>query len=138
MKIAELTPQLGVTGQITPADVAAIAAAGYRVIINNRPDGEEGAQPAGAAIAAAAAAAGLAYHYLPVTAADFPGAGFAEMTALLNDPSRPVLAFCRSGNRCTNLWIASRPEAERPAAQARARELGFDVAMAGRYLQGGG
>ena len=51
MKIVKLTDTLGVSGQISPEDVADIAAAGYKVLINNRPDGEEGTQPSGAATA---------------------------------------------------------------------------------------
>ena len=41
MNIVKLTDYLAVAAQITPEDVAAIAAAGYKVLINNRPDGED-------------------------------------------------------------------------------------------------
>jgi uncharacterized protein (TIGR01244 family) len=132
MNIVKLTDSLGVSAQITEADVATIAAAGFKVLINNRPDGEEGNQPSSAAIAAAARAAGMEYHHLPVTAMDFPGAGFNEMCDLLDDPSRPVLAFCRSGTRCANLWVAGRDGAEREQAIAIARQRGFDLGMAAR------
>ena len=54
MNIVKLTESLGVSAQIAPEDVAEIAAQGYRVLINNRPDGEEENQPSGSAIAAAA------------------------------------------------------------------------------------
>ena len=64
MNIVKLTDSLAVAAQITPDDVADIAAAGYRVLINNRPDGEEGTQPSAAALGAAARAAGLEYHHL--------------------------------------------------------------------------
>ena len=132
MKIVELTPTVAVSGQITPAEVAEIAAAGYRVLVNNRPDGEEPGQPASDDIAAAARASGLEYHYLPVNGFNFPGPGFAQMTSLLDDPERPVLAFCRTGTRCTNLWVVSRSEDERGRAAAHARALGFDLSMACR------
>lgn len=132
MRIVKLTPTVAVSGQITPAEVAEIAAAGFRVLVNNRPDGEEPGQPASDAIAAAARASGLEYHYLPVNGFNFPGPGMDQMTGLLHDPGRPVLAFCRTGTRCTNLWVASRGEGERAEAAARARELGFDLSMACR------
>ena len=45
--------------QIAPADIAALAAAGFRSIICNRPDGEGADQPVFAEIEAAARAAGL-------------------------------------------------------------------------------
>ena len=48
-----------VSGQVDPADLPAIKAAGVAMIVNNRPDGEEPGQPAAAAIETAARAAGL-------------------------------------------------------------------------------
>ncbi len=132
MKIVKLEDTVGVSAQIAPDNVAEIAAAGYQVLINNRPDGEEAGQPVNADIEAAAKAAGLEYHFMPVTAVNFPGPQFDQMADLLDDPDRPVLAFCRTGTRCTNLWVASRqPEAREQAAQ-RARQLGYDLGMAAR------
>ncbi len=135
MNIVKLSESLGVTGQITPEDVAAIAAAGYDVIINNRPDGEVADQPDNAAIAAAAEAAGIAYYYLPVNAQDFPGRGFDQMRELLGDPGQRVLAFCRTGTRCTNLWVVSRDEADRAASMEVSRQQGFELSLAARYLE---
>ena len=107
------------------------------MLINNRPDGEEATQPSGAAIEAAARAAGLEYHYLPVTAQSFPGPDFDRMRDLLDDPARPVLAFCRSGTRCANLWVASRAAPEREHAMAEASKRGFDLAMAAKFAAAG-
>jgi uncharacterized protein (TIGR01244 family) len=134
MKIVKLADNLAVAAQIAPGDVESIAAQGYQVLINNRPDGEEAAQPAGPEIAAAAAAAGLEYHYLPVTHTSFPGPHFDAMCELLGDRSRRVLAFCRSGTRCANLWVASVPESKRAQAMQSASQQGFDLKMAATYL----
>lgn len=134
MNIVKLTDYLAVAAQITPEDVAAIAAAGYKVLINNRPDGEEGAQPSAAAIGAAARAAGLEYHHMPVTAQTFPGPDFDAMSDLLDDPARPVLAFCRTGTRCANLWVAGVPKAVREDAMRVATQRGFDLAMAATFI----
>lgn len=138
MQIVELTESLAVSGQITPEDVVEIAAQGYRVLVNNRPDGEEGTQPPGSAIAEAAAAAGLEYHYLPVTHATFPGPDFAAMCDLLENTTLKTLAFCRSGTRCANLWVASVGEAQRQEAVAAAGQKGFDLGMASRFISEGG
>ena len=132
MNIIKLTETRAVSPQITPSEVAQIAAAGYRVLINNRPDGEEASQPGNAAIAAAAAAEGLDYHYMPVTAANFPGEAFSTMCELMADEAKPVLAFCRTGTRCANLWVASMSGEEREAAISEARRLGFDLSLATR------
>ncbi|MFT4519134.1 MAG: hypothetical protein ACI9JM_001525 [Halioglobus sp.] len=134
MKIVQLTDSIGVAAQIAPADVAEIAAQGYKVIINNRPDGEEENQPSGAQIEAAANAAGLEYHYMPVTAGSFPGSDFDAMADFLDDTARPVLAFCRTGTRCTNLWVASRDESTRQDAMVVGQQKGFELGMAARFL----
>ena len=134
MNVYKLSETLAVASQIRPEDVPAIAEAGYRVLINNRPDGEEAGQPRNAEIAAAAAEAGLEYHHLPTNAMDFPGPGFAVMEQLLADADKPVFAFCRTGTRCTNLWIMSREEADRDEAIAHARGIGFDLSLAARAL----
>ncbi len=134
MNIIKLTDSVAVSAQISPEDVADIAAAGYKVLINNRPDGEEGTQPSGAAIAAAARAAGLEYHHMPVTAMSFPGPDFDTMSDLLDDPARPVLAFCRTGTRCANLWVASCDESAREEAITKAVQRGFDLGMASRFI----
>lgn len=131
MKIVELSPTVGASEQIRPDDLPAIAEAGYKVVFNNRPDGEVPGQPGSDEIATAAAAAGLEYRFLPVTAMDFPGAPLEEVAAAF-DEGGPVLAYCRSGTRSTNLWVASRPAGERQAARERAARLGYDLSMADR------
>ena len=134
MNIVKLTDSIAVSAQIWPDDVAAIAAAGYKVLINNRPDGEEPSQPGNEVIAAAAAEAGLEYHYMPVTASSFPGPDFDAMTDFLDDADHPVLAFCRTGTRSTNLWVAGRDDTEREQAMKIAKQLGYDLGMALKFL----
>ena len=73
MKIVQLTDTVSVSEQITPQDIEKIAAAGFKVVVNNRPDGESAEQPASEDIARAAEAAGLSYYYLPINAGNFPG-----------------------------------------------------------------
>ncbi len=137
MNVYKLTETLAVAGQITPDLVPQIAEAGYRVLINNRPDGEEPGQPTNVEIAAAAEAAGLEYHHFPVTALDFPGPDIDQMSDFFDDEQRPVFAFCRTGTRCTNLWVVSRTPEEQAEAASRASGIGFDLSMAARALQAG-
>lgn len=124
----KLAENVAAAPQLTTADMAAAAEAGYRVVINNRPDGEAIDQPASAEIEAAALAAGMEYHYYPLNAFNYPGDDLESMRALF-DGDEPVLAFCRSGTRSTNLWISTREEGQRDAARAHAQSLGFDVSM---------
>ncbi len=130
MRAAQLSDTLSVSGQISVADVAEIAAAGFKVLINNRPDHEEAMQPSSADIFAAAEQAGLEYYHMPVTARDFPGADIEQMAPLFADANKPAFAFCRSGTRCANLWVLTRDIAAREEAITAARQFGFDLSMA--------
>ncbi|MDZ7782016.1 MAG: TIGR01244 family sulfur transferase [Halioglobus sp.] len=134
MNIVELSDNFAVSAQIAPRDMADIAAAGYKVVVNNRPDGEESGQPSGAEIAAAAEQAGLEYRYMPINHMDFPGPDLEAFAELLEDSDSAVFAYCRSGTRCANLWVASRPPDARERAAATAHALGYDLGMASRYL----
>jgi uncharacterized protein (TIGR01244 family) len=130
MRVVELSESLSVSDQISLADVATIAAAGFKILINNRPDNEAQGQPGSDEISVAAETAGLAYYHLPVTAWDFSAFDFQQMAELISDSERPALAFCRSGTRCTNLWIATREPEQRDASVLHARQLGYDLSMA--------
>lgn len=134
MNAYKLSDTLAVSGQISAAAVAEIAEAGFKVLINNRPDGEEQGQPASAEIAAAAEEAGMEYHYLPVNGMNFPGDHLQQMADLFDDADRPAFAFCRTGTRCSNLWVLSREPDEREQAAALASKIGFDLSMAARVL----
>ena len=134
MNIVKLTESLAVSAQITLEDVAQIAAAGYAVLINNRPDGEESAQVPSALIATAAEAAGMEYHHMPITAASFPGPDLDAISDLFDDPSHPVLAFCRSGTRCANLWVAGVADSDLASAMKVASQCGFDLGMASSFI----
>src|SRR3954454_16321531 len=87
-----------VSGQIQADQVAAFAAAGVTMIVNNRPDGEEPGQPAGAAIEAAAREAGIDYAHIPV-ANILSDESVAAMDAALADAGGKVLIYCKSGTR---------------------------------------
>ncbi|HEX5357829.1 MAG TPA: TIGR01244 family sulfur transferase [Aquabacterium sp.] len=92
--------------QLTPEAMAAAAEAGFKSVMNNRPDMEGGAeQPASAAIEAAAKAAGLAYAYLPVQGGYQSPEEIARCAELLKTLPRPLLMFCRSGARSSKLYM---------------------------------
>ena len=95
----------GTAGQITPEQLTEIAALGYKSVINNRPDFEGGSeQPANALIQAKAESLGLTYAYLPVVSGSLTPDQVVEMAHLLKTMPAPILAFCRSGARSTNLY----------------------------------
>lgn len=91
--------------QLAPEDMAALAAAGVRSVINNRPDGEGGPdQPGSTQLEAAARAAGLQYRHLPVPPGDHSDPDARRMAELVAELPRPVFAFCRSGRRSVALY----------------------------------
>jgi uncharacterized protein (TIGR01244 family) len=68
-------------------------------------------QPTNAAIEAAAKAAGLEYRFLPVSGGGQTPEQIAAFAALLDELPRPLLAFCRSGARSTNLYMQAQQRA---------------------------
>lgn len=95
-----------VAPQLTPEAMAEAARAGFRSVVNNRPDFEFGPdQPTNASIEAAARAAGLDYRFLPVAGSFQTPEQIAAFARLLEELPRPILAFCRSGNRSANLYM---------------------------------
>ncbi len=94
-----------VAPQLTPEAMAEAARAGFRSVVNNRPDFEHGPnQPTHADIQAAARAAGLEYRFLPVAGGFQTPEQIAALAQLLDELPRPILLFCRSGSRSANLF----------------------------------
>ncbi|MGA0151486.1 MAG: TIGR01244 family sulfur transferase [Luminiphilus sp.] len=130
MSLFTLSDTLSVSAQITVEDVSRLREQGFTVIVCNRPDGEVPDQPTMDDIEAACVAAGMLFIRYPVNAMDFPGPDLPGLGALFDDPAQRVLAYCRTGTRCANLWIASRDEAGLADAVAVSRGIGFDLSMA--------
>jgi uncharacterized protein (TIGR01244 family) len=103
--LRQIADDVCVAPQLMPEAMAAVAANGFKSVINNRPDFEHGPdQPTSAAIEAAAVAAGLQYRHLPVSGGYQSPEEIATMAKLLAELPRPLLAFCRSGSRSANLY----------------------------------
>ena len=105
-----VTDQLSVAPQIQLSDLATAAAQGFKLVINNRPDGEDPSQPSSAEVEAAARAAGLDYAHIPVRGSPTPDQVEAER-AVLETYAGPVLAFCRSGTRSIVTWSLGEAQA---------------------------
>jgi uncharacterized protein (TIGR01244 family) len=98
-------PDVCVAPQLDPAAMAEAAQAGFRSVINNRPDFEGGpTQPTNAAMEAAAKAAGLQYVFLPVAGGYQSPEEVAAFAELMKTLPRPILAFCRTGTRSGKLY----------------------------------
>lgn len=136
--IRTLTPDLAVAPQIDLADLAAIKQAGFRTVINNRPDGESPGQPASAEVEAEAVRLGLAYRSVPVVSGAMTMDDVAAFDAALSETDAPALAFCRSGTRSATLWAFTQAGARSPdEILSIASAAGYDLSGMKPYLQRG-
>ena len=138
LDLRQITDRVSVSPQIQPEDVAALKAAGFTTVVNNRPDGESPDQPGHAEIAAAAEAAGLRYEHIPLGREGVSADLVARTRDVLASSEGRVLCFCRSGTRSTTLWALSQagtmPADEIISAAGRA---GYDVSHLAAHLSRG-
>ena len=80
-------------------------------------------------IEAACNDADLLFVRYPVDAMNFPGSDIEDLGALFDDPGQSVLAYCRTGTRCANLWVTSQTGDAQAAAMQTARDIGFDLSL---------
>lgn len=107
--INPLSDNFSVAPQLTADDMKAVAEAGYKSVIINRPDFEGGPdQPRSEDVIKAAREAGLEVEYQPVVSGAITAEDVVRFSQLLDTLPGPVLAYCRSGTRCTNLFRAAK------------------------------
>jgi uncharacterized protein (TIGR01244 family) len=127
--IRSVTADFAVAPQITPQDLAELAAAGFRCVISNRPDVEVPPALSSATLAAAAQAAGLDYVHVPIVG--MPSSAQVEAVfAAVQGANGPVLAYCRSGTRSITAWAIGQAAHGGAAPEeliALGREAGYDL-----------
>ena len=100
-----MSENVGFAGQINPEQVIQVVEKGFKSIINNRPDLEGGSeQPTSAQIEEASRNAGLDYVFQPVVAGQITELDVRTFANHFNELPKPVLMFCRTGNRSNNLY----------------------------------
>lgn len=131
----KVTDDLSVSPQISVEDLAAAKAAGFRTIICNRPDNEEGPdQPGIAEMTDQANALGLTFLALPFSGGPSPEIA-AQQGALIAAAEKPVLAYCRSGTRSITAWALSEAGKGRgPAIIKAANAAGYDLSSLAEHL----
>ncbi len=105
--IRKLDERTTVSGQIQPADVDRLKSSGVRMIICNRPDGEDPGQPTAAEIGRAAEHAGIEFRHIPISRGIGPSDVEAMEEAIDAAPGK-IHAYCRSGNRSSLVWALAR------------------------------
>lgn len=131
---------LSVSEQIKAEDLPAIAAAGFKSIICNRPDGEGADQPVFAEIEAAATALGLVASYQPIISGKVGDEDAMAFGKLMDTLPKPIFAYCRTGTRSTTLWSLSEGARGRalPEILAKSKAAGYDMAGVVRRIANGG
>lgn len=131
-EIKHVTDQFSVAPQLSLEDFPALAADGFRHIINNRPDGEEADQPASAEAEAAAKSAGLTYVYAP-----FVGQPTADAVKAVMSARSRTLAYCRSGTRSITAWAMAQASEGCDAQEIveAAQDAGYNLGSMGGLLR---
>ena len=110
IQITQVSTEFSTTAQIQPTDMQEIANLGFKTIINNRPDFEGGAnQPTSEQIKVAAEKLGLAYIFIPVVPNNIQPEQVSAFKITFAQAKKPVLGFCRTGNRAQNSQHAPAP-----------------------------
>ena len=123
MDIRALTPTYAVSPQIEAEDLPAIKAAGYTVVIDNRPDGEIPPHLHTETMRAAAEALGLVFVANPIIGGALTMDNVDAQRTAIDTASGPVCAYCASGNRSSVVWALAlagrRPDDELIGIPAR-------------------
>lgn len=114
MDIRPLTPDYAVSPQIEQEDLPAIKAAGFAMVIDNRPDGEIPGYLHTEKMRAAAEALGLVFVANPVIGGALTMANVETQAKAMAEAKGPVFAYCASGNRCSVVWALTQA-GKRPA-----------------------
>lgn len=104
--IRKLTDELSVAPQLVADDIAEISE-NFKSILCNRPDHEATDQPLYEEIKKHADAAGITIEFQPVNGRVISDDDIDDFEDNVASLPKPVLAYCRSGTRCTVLWALS-------------------------------
>lgn len=127
MSYTALSDQVTVSGQIHENELAALKEQGVELLICNRPDGEAEDQPPFKELAIAAEKLGIKAQHIPFSGGAMTPSQVDEFKALVDSYAR-IHAFCRTGNRSTNIWkaaMANSAEQSSAAGQATASHSGL-------------
>ena len=128
MQMNQITPDYTVSPQITPNDVATIAAAGFKSIICNRPDAENPPHLHMSELRAAVESAGMHFFENPFPSPMMTLDHVQAQADLLATIEKPVFAYCASGTRCSVVWsMVQAGEVETDTILSSIRNAGYNL-----------
>lgn len=126
-----LSGSVSVSDQITLDRLEQVRSAGFRALIDLRPDGESPDQPPSHEVAKAAEQAGLRFAYVPIAHGDIPDNSVEALGQSFARLPEPILLYCRSGRRAARTWALM--EASRPGG-LNAAQIANAVLSAGQPI----
>lgn len=107
-KFSRVNEHFSVSPQLEAGDIDAAAVAGFKTILNLRPDGEKPGYISDAEAAAVAAEHGLDYRHVPVPVRgampDITPERLLSFARALDETPGPALAYCGTGRRAALVW----------------------------------
>lgn len=108
--ISKLDEKYSVAPQLTEGDFSTIAEAGYKTVVNFRPDGEKPGYLNAIEAQQLAESNGLNYYHIPVPVNGFTNEHVAKLKDILANANAPVLAHCGTGKRASVVWALASAE----------------------------
>jgi len=104
MQVHPLNQYFSYTSQIEVGDFSEIVSLGFKTIINHRPDDEGGSQqPRSEVLEAAALSNGMTYVHIPVIPNQIEPHQVALFSEVYANAPKPILGFCKTGNRAMTM-----------------------------------
>lgn len=136
MDARQLSEEFSVSPQVDTSEVDEIVKAGFKSILCNRPDGEEYGQPDYDDVAKAAEDAGLEVRSVPIVSGMVTPQAAQDFAQALEEMPKPILAYCRTGTRCTMLWsLVKYDDLGGDEILKATQAAGYDMAGLVRQLQ---
>ncbi|WP_326890319.1 bifunctional sulfur transferase/dioxygenase Blh [Rhizobium beringeri] len=137
MPITTISEKLSVSPQPSIVEIQSLRDKGFKTLINNRPDGEDRAQPGTQAESQEAKHRGLSYAFVPVTAGTITEADVRAFQRAVDKSEGPVFAHCKTGTRSLSLYLIGEVlDGRMPADEVVefGRNRGFDTSAAAAWL----
>lgn len=98
---SRITEQIALSGMIIDGGITALAATGFKTVIDLRTKNEGTAEEK-----ALVDRAGMMYVNIPTTVAGITKDQVAAFTKVIESAQKPVLIHCGSGNRASAMWAS--------------------------------
>ncbi|WP_444958168.1 TIGR01244 family sulfur transferase [Microbulbifer sp. ZKSA002] len=128
MNIKQLDEQVSVSEHIACESMAPLAQSGVQVVVCNCPEGESETHPSYVEMEQAALAVGIKFVAIPFTRGRMMRNHCEAFRDVLQEGDK-VHAFCRTGNRSSQVWAGAKilMGADKKQLNSQAQAAGFDI-----------